>query len=411
MFYLVINVFNDSNQRLSADEIIQKLIIGSKNKPAIVVFSPDDTMDKKTLGDVLPRFPKTCIGLQLRMVASLENTEESIEWLEALCALLPPHLRILDASCMIHYSVSYELKIRFMKALPKTLDLLNLYNNHLSYGLNQSQLCALLANLQGARGLDLRENNVPEPGSGENYKPISYIPSSCTTLYTELKESSKLTKNLLKTLPPQVNILGIEGYQLTILHSFEKHIPPTLTTLRLLSLPNTLYIIPRTFSTLDLTGCGLNETFSLANIPPYVTTLILDNLSNSLKTAKQWLTMIQSIPLTVTHVSLKGNNIFRNRKPQQRDEMLRALQPYNQNGRLNLLDNCDDDWARAALPLINGVEQNIVPNMDCAFHIATFLGAKSLTLFCSLQRKTRVIQHEVNEIKETQNVCHSNDLF
>jgi len=122
-----------------------------------------------------------------------------------------------------------------------------------------------------------------------------------------------------------------------------------------------------------------------------VTTLILEHVVYiSLK--RSWISLIQSIPLTVIYIRLKGNFIFR-----RLDIPLRDLEPYNKQGRLNLLDNGYDDWVRAALPLINAVEQHVVPNMDCAYHIATFLRAKSLTLFKALAQKKRIPPQEVEE--------------
>ena len=400
MFILTINVINEKNQCLSADEIIQRLIQGSRNHPSLVVFNPEVALNKKTLRNLLTRFPKTCIGLKLSSFVTLDNNPASIEWFEILCKLLPPHLRIIDATRMIHFSLCSEFQHRFFKALPKTIDHLILCNNYLGYRSNQSQLHALLSLLEGVRILDLRLNDINNLENQKKLKSISYLPSSCDTVYTELWDAPNLNKHLLSTLPPGVKTLGIAGIDLAQLSSFQEHIPPSLTNLRLFSLTNDIHNTPQSIKTLDLTGCTLNSDTSFAKIPPHVTTLILDNLEFSYITVSQWVTLIKSIPSTVTNVSLKGNNIFHYRNRKQRDELLLKLQPYNSNGRLNLLDNGEDDWERAALPLIKGVNQKILPNLDCAYYISTFLGAKSYTLFSKLQKKQPLIpeSHKVKDI-------------
>jgi len=386
---LTLSVYHEYGDLKTAAELLHDLRTGTQKGPTKVSFHPAGALPEETVHTVLTHLPKNCAGITLSTLTPCINTPGSIEQFERWCSWLPAHVTLLDLNALMHYSVSHALQCQIIQALPKTLNQIILRNNHLGYHRTAEELRELFAPLDGVHIFDLRDNHVHEVLWSEAIAPKPFLPSTCTTVSLDLSPYSLVCgRYLLSTLPPKTHTLCLSNA--CALQALVAHIPPTVTTLKLISVDKEPWILPSTMTTLDLSGCLLHSEFTFHGLPPHITTVLLANLAYAFRTAQQWLTLIHSIPATVTYVNLQGNSLFRGRTPSARDQLLRALQPVNPQGRLDLRHTGEDDWVRAALPLIHGVEQKIIPNLDCAYHIATFLGAHSQTVFQRVAHRKRL---------------------
>ncbi|CDZ78551.1 hypothetical protein BN59_02861 [Legionella massiliensis] len=79
--------------------------------------------------------------------------------------------------------------------------------------------------------------------------------------------------------------------------------------------------------------------------------------------------VLAAIPATVTSINLRNNNLFINKSFEQRDNLLRALAPHEQHGRLSLAKNGESSIGRALAPLIELSRQNGGVLIDVVNHI------------------------------------------
>ena len=97
-----------------------------------------------------------------------------------------------------------------------------------------------------------------------------------------------------------------------------------------------------------------------SELSPSVTSLDLSDNSLNALPLEALIATIAAIPANVTSVHLANNNLFVGKSPQERDELINALTPYNTHGRLNLEQNGESTQIRAASLLIEMQRQGTV---------------------------------------------------
>jgi hypothetical protein len=95
--------------------------------------------------------------------------------------------------------------------------------------------------------------------------------------------------------------------------------------------------------------------------------------------------VLTNIPITVIFINLRHNDIFINKKTKERDALIDQLQGVNTHGRLNLENNGEKTFIRAASLLIgmrrNGIfNQRHIP-LEIINEIAYWLGAPHKRFF------------------------------
>ncbi|MBN9230487.1 MAG: hypothetical protein J0I93_06505 [Legionella sp.] len=364
MYEYVIRVTNSSKEPYCVTEILARLKRTPRNQSYLVKCSPPGALSDDLLKELFMQWPKHIIGLHLNSWLSPNPRNTDIDRLEMFCKWLPSNLRLLDASYTLKELPSPEVQQRFVKALPKSLEYLSIKGNGLGRHMRAAHIKNLVKTLHVSHALDLRENNFHHAEEIAGLQALSGLPAKITVLGIDTHPM------LMNSIPSQVRRLGLPTFCLS----------PTCK-------PKP--IIPATVSYLEFSGYLFKE-MTLEHLPSYITSLSLERCNLGILTNQDIIKLVASIPKTVTWVSLRANRLFTKRTVSERDRLLESLAPFNTDGRLQLDDNGEEEWIRAALPLINGIEQQRVPNWDCAYQIATYLGAHSLTLFKKLAQRKRM---------------------
>lgn len=106
----------------------------------------------------------------------------------------------------------------------------------------------------------------------------------------------------------------------------------------------------------------------LGAIPGTITSLDLSDNGLDKFTPAELVLLLKAIPATVTSINVGKNNLFTNKTIIERDCLLKSLQPFEQNGRLQLSHNGEAAFARALLPMLSLVKQKKLP-FDIVSHI------------------------------------------
>ncbi|STX52425.1 leucine-rich repeat-containing protein [Legionella busanensis] len=183
------------------------------------------------------------------------------------------------------------------------------------------------------------------------------IPSTVKTLDLNLNQTIKHSGDELAqaftTIPCTINTLGLffKGY----CEGLGKDLSQALITL------------PSTICYLNLSHNNLgNEPVAdilqvVKVLPVHLVSLNLSANNLQAKTTAELSAIIQAIPSTIKSIDLTANDLFRSKSLQQRDELLHALTPYEQNGRLNLAHNGEAAFLRALLPVCSMLIQGKLP--------------------------------------------------
>lgn len=130
-----------------------------------------------------------------------------------------------------------------------------------------------------------------------------------------------------------------------------------------------------------------------------VTHLNLSNNKLGSLSNEQLIDIISAIPQQIVSINLSHNHLFAGKTEQEIDELLQRLQPYEQNGRLNISNNGESSIARVMAPLISAVSNEQL-NEDCAATILTFL-EKGNDKEVRAHFKEELMQHTISQSKHT----------
>ncbi|VEB35755.1 leucine-rich repeat-containing protein (substrate of the Dot/Icm secretion system) [Legionella sainthelensi] len=230
--------------------------------------------------------------------------------------------------------------IFIFNSIPKGVTHLDLRYNALAYRTNHELAAAFAAIEDSVTYLDLSENSILSNRAGAELALFfSFIPTNITHL----------------------NLQWNGLYQQT----------GTELALAFAGLPIGLAYLDLSNNFLGyMSSASLGEAF--AAIPVGITHLNLSNSKLHLLTVTDLVQALQAIPSTVTCIDLSYNELFLNKTYAERDAILNALKPLEQNGRLLLSHNGEPSFARALLPLMSAIKQEIV-SFDVASEILSFL--------------------------------------
>ncbi|WP_131782438.1 hypothetical protein [Legionella gresilensis] len=154
-------------------------------------------------------------------------------------------------------------------------------------------------------------------------------------------------------------------------------IPHTVTTLGLFfksyceslgkDLSQALITLPSTIRYLNLShnNFGSESIVDILQVvkvlPAQLVSLNLSANNLQAKTTAELSAIIQAISNTIKSIDLTANDLFTFKSLQQRDELLHALAPYEQNGRLNLAHNGEAAFLRVLLPVCSMLIQHKLP--------------------------------------------------
>ncbi|HRD70292.1 MAG TPA: hypothetical protein PK657_09100 [Legionella sp.] len=347
MYEFKLNTMNQGKQ-LTLESMLAQLKAAPQGRPFFITFSPAGQLPLPFIKQLLSKLPPECEGLDL---GSLIGTAKSLKVIQEICALLANlKLKRLHAEIVLPQRPEGELIKGFITALPKT-DYLSLAKNDLYDAPDE-----VFINLDSVRILDISGNQWHCRWPEGTFTFLNNLSSDTTGIYIDLDPGSEekvrlaMRKNFFSNLPAHVHTLGLNLYDFQDSISDLIWMKDSVSTLKWikhwkLPLPTQLESTPSSVKTLDLSAWELGGSpvvkvnTALAQIPKHVTTLILNKNNFHKWSQEHFVTFISQIPSHIECIHLEGNQLFVGKTVEERNQLLKALTPYNTNGRLILNDN------------------------------------------------------------------------
>jgi hypothetical protein len=325
----IIELAFDSPSHLYSNEMVIQILKATPSHVTTLKLSPQGIWGLDKLIEFLKQTPPRITTLDLSGYPLSDISEEE---LSQLFAAIPASITTIDLSNTVGIGPYQRYHFRAFESLPLHVKNIILDKNAFGYQPNINYMIEMIRTLPAQiKRLDLSGYNPSSKTVKEIIEIFSAIPHQVNTL--------DVNSYLLLLTDPQPTNYGYRPRPRTLseLSAILKAIPSYISTLKI-SYDKSTFIRPFVVAFEDF----------IKELLPHVTTLDLSNNQLGDLSLDELVSIIKAIPLTVKHIVLRDNYLFHDKSTKEVDIILKALQPYSSNGRIDISFNGDSDFGRIA---------------------------------------------------------------
>lgn len=329
------------------------------------------------------------------------KTEDIVLFLKSL----PSHIVSLDLSENDLGYKSVDEIIQIVNAIPRTITKLKFNNNWLTWKTNDELKTIMLNMPAHLTCIDLGETHSIDPSLPEKiHVMVSHLPNKVRAVSLDCFGLGSMSHagacRVIQAIPVSVHELSLKYNSLyhkcpTYFREFILSIPSHITKLNLtgnficnirgdegVDVQTQLKHLPTHIKHLNLNANYLGHLPTdelkqiLSALPGHLEQVDLCRNGFNLKDTTTLTRMIAAISLKIKRINLQFNDIFRNKSLAERDQFLSAIQPFNENGRIDLARNGESILLRTLLPMISLANQKGLPKDIVFLIISHFISRK-----------------------------------